>query len=259
MPWSGYGRFWRQNKVNRLFDGLANLIWPPLCPISGQPVSAVGLIAGAGWATIQFIDSPQCDRCGVPFEYLSFEPMESPACIARPPVYAKARSAFVYNDHSRNLVLSFKHGGRSEIVRSFGQWMARAGAVFLADADVLIPVPLHASRLRKRRFNQSVLLARSVSKCSGVPVDGNSLQRHRATPSQAGQSAKSRQRNVAGAFKIRNGCQDEIVGKRVVVIDDVFTTGATLEACARVLNRAGAKDVSVITLSRVVKPVDPTK
>ena len=238
---------------------LADLVWSPLSALSNAPVGRPGELTPQDWSKIVFLEAPWCSACGVPFPYPAGEGALCGACAARAPVYSRARSAFVYDAQSRTLVLSLKHGGRTDALAAFGPWMARAGAECLAGADVLLPVPLHPRRLRQRRFNQSFLLARAVSRASGVPLDAHVLRRVRATPSQGGLSAKGRARNVAGAFAVREAAKAGVKGRRFVLVDDVFTTGATLEACARALKRAGAEDVSAITLSRVVKPVDPLK
>jgi ComF family protein len=240
-------------------NAVADLIWPPRSPLSGRPVSASGELDAQDWSAVTFLDKPWCKRCGVPFAYPAFEDVECPACLARAPAFSKARSAFVYDAVSRPLVLSLKHAGRTDALAAYGRWMARAGAELLRDADGLIPVPLHSGRLRKRRFNQSLLLAKAVSKASGVRLEPHILARIRDTSTQGGLSAKGRARNVAGAFKVRRGRDDRVQGRRLVIIDDVHTTGATLSACARALKRAGAEDVTAITLARVVKPVDPLK
>jgi ComF family protein len=242
-----------------VFNALTDLIWPPRSPLSGRPVSAPGELDAVDWASITFLDKPWCVRCGTPFSYPAYEDMECPACLARPPAFERARSAFVYDAQSRPLVLTLKHAGRTDALAAYGRWMARAGAELLGEADALIPVPLHSGRLRKRRFNQSLLLARSISKASGVPVAAHVLARVRPTSTQGGLSAKGRARNVAGAFKVRPRLGAQVAGRRLVVIDDVHTTGATLSACARALKRAGAENVTAITLARVVKPVDPLK
>lgn len=179
------------------------------------------------------------------------------ACAARPPLLTTMRSAFVYNDASRRLVLGFKHGGRTDALVQFARWMARAGAEALDGADALVPVPLHPRRLLSRRYNQSALLAAALGRQTGLPVDAASLRRARATSTQGGKSAKGRHRNVAGAFKVRTRYRDRITARRLVLVDDVMTTGATLQACARTLLRAGASQVNAVTLSRVVRPVNP--
>ena len=168
-----------------------------------------------------------------------------------------ARSGFEYDDMSRSLVLGFKHGGRTEGLHMFAAHMRRAGRKCLEGADYIVPVPLHASRRIKRRYNQSVLLARVLAKISAPLFDPDILMRHRATMSQGGRSASGRRRNVQGAFKVREAAIDRAKGATIVLFDDVMTTGATLESCARTLKRAGASHVRALTLARVVKAATP--
>lgn len=210
-----------------------------------------GLDPQSGWSDVNFLDEPCCRACGFPFEFDIGEDALCGRCIARRPAYDSARAAFAYNDASRSVVLAFKHGGRTEGLSMFGRQMHRAGRQVLGGADALIPVPLHYSRLTRRRYNQSALLAGAVSKISGTPVDTHSLMRKRATDSQGGLSLSGRRRNVSGAFALSP--KADIKGKTIVLIDDVFTTGATLESCARTLRRGGAKTVHGLTLARVVK------
>ncbi|HAQ36431.1 MAG: phosphoribosyltransferase [Maricaulis sp.] len=235
----------------------ADLVWPPVSPVSGRRVDGLGRLDPAVWAKIHFLDAPWCALCGLPFPYAVGETMTCPACIARPPRFARARAAFVYDDTSRTLILDFKHGGRVECLDQFAAWMARAGADILADADAIIPVPLHRRRLAKRRFNQSALLSRAVSRRTGVAFEPHALYRARATPSQAGKSVRGRRRNVAGAFRVRRSAMNRIAGRSIILVDDVFTTGATADAAARALLRAGAAEVNVLALARVVRPVNP--
>lgn len=238
---------------------MADLIWPPVSPVSGDPVAHTGLLTGADFARLHFLDRPWCARCGVPFDYPAYDGMACAPCSARPPVWDVARAALVYDETSRVLPLTLKHAGRTDMLAAYGRWMARAGGDALAGADALIPVPLHASRLRKRRFNQSLLLARAVARETGIAVDAHALARTRATGTQGGLSARSRTRNVAGAFTVRSRARARIDGARLVIIDDVHTTGATLSACVRALKRAGAANVNALTLARVVKPVSLLK
>jgi len=179
------------------------------------------------------------------------------ACAARPLNLEIVRAVFAYSDDSRRLVLDFKHGGRTDALIQFGRWMARSGADALDGADVIVPVPLHRRRLFSRRYNQSALLGQALARETGLRFDAGILKRSKATPTQGGRSARGRKRNVAGAFQIRSAAKTTIKGKRFVLVDDVMTTGATLEACARTLLRAGAEKVNAVTLSRVVRPVDP--
>jgi len=236
--------------------GIADLVWPPMSLLSYQPVSAHGQLSPEDWSKIVFLDDPLCAACGFPFDWPPGEGALCGPCAARAPAFDTARSAFVYAPESRRLILSLKHGGRVDGLAAFGGWMHRAGRDMLAEADCLVPVPLHPRRLRQRRFNQLLLLAQSVARLSGVACDAHILMRRRPTPSQGGQSAKGRRRNVAGAFAVREAAKPRIKDARLILIDDVYTTGATLEACARALKRAGAARVDALTLARVVRTSD---
>ena len=258
--WSRYGPNTLRGKALALWRVCADMVWPPLCPVTGEPVSAPGELTPAAWTDVRFLDAPWCASCGMPFDYPIGKGAVCGACAGQADAPCRiSRAAFVYDENSRRLVLMLKHAGRTDGLTVFGRWMARAGADALEGAEGLIPIPLHAHRLRKRRFNQSFLLARALSQTCGLPVQPHILARTRATPSQGGLSAKARQRNVAGAFTVREAAKPFVRGRRFVLVDDVHTTGATLQACARVLKRAGAEDVTAITLARVVKPVDPLK
>jgi len=186
--------------------------------------------------------------------YDAGQPCLSAAALASPPVYDRARAVARYSETMRDLIQSFKSRDRQEGLRLFNRWLAHAGAELLADAELIVPVPLYRSRLWWRRFNQSAMLAQGVSRLSGVPVDCFVLKRVRRTASQVGLSAEQRKRNVAGAFKIAPSRGPAIKGRKIVLVDDVITTGATAEACARVLKRGGAARVDVLALARAVEP-----
>ncbi len=159
----------------------------------------------------------------------------------------------IYDEHSRDMVLGFKHADKTELAQMFAQWMARAGSELLSDSDMIIPVPLHRLRLLQRRFNQSALLAKSLAPLVHKPSHMLILKRHKATPSQGGLNARRRYKNVAGAFSISPKAAAMIAGKKILLVDDVLTTGATVNACSKVLINAGALQVDVITLCRVVR------
>lgn len=229
----------------------ADVILPPQSLLSGELTQ--GGVEAELWAHISFLDEPCCEICGFPFDYDVGSGIHCGDCIARPPAYDRARAAFIYNDSSRRLVLGFKHGGRTEGLSMFAAQMRRAGRLFWDDADYLIPVPHHPSRLIRRRFNQSALLARALSRLVKPVFAPDILFRNRATASQGGQTVKGRFRNVQGAFTVPEKARDQLAGRRVVLIDDVMTTGATLQSCARTLKRAGAAHIDVVTLARTVR------
>ncbi len=235
----------------RAIVALLDALLPPHCLSCGGAVDRQGGLCPACWTALTFIAAPLCARCGLPFEYEVGETMVCGACIADPPLYARARSTLVYDDASRSLLMGFKHGDRTHAAKPFGVWLARAGAEVLDGADFLAPVPLHRWRLFTRRYNQAALLAWETGRQAGVPVTPDLLVRRRRTRSQGGLDRTGRRRNVAGAFTLRQGRVVE--GKRIVLVDDVLTTGATVNECARVLLEAGAARVDVLALARVVK------
>jgi ComF family protein len=176
----------------------------------------------------------------------------SPSAIAGPPAYDRARAAARYSDVVLDLVHLLKYDDRLDVAPSLGRWMARAGDELLSDTDGLVPVPLHWSRLWQRRFNQSAALARAVAAVHPVPVLDHILARTRATPPQVGLARSERARNVQGAFEAVKAARIDAKGKKLIIVDDVLTSGATVDACARALRRAGAARVDVLVLARVV-------
>ncbi len=207
----------------------------------------------AAWSALRFLDAPCCDLCGFPFEFDMGGGALCARCIAKPPKCRYIRAALAYDDASRQMVLDFKHGGRTEGLSMFGMQMARAGRKFLPEADLIIPVPLHYRRLVKRRYNQSALLSRALVHHIPARFDADILQRHKITETQGGKTLAGRRRNVNGAFRVRPKALDRVQGARIVLVDDVLTTGATLDSCAKVLLKAGAVCVDGLTLARVVR------
>lgn len=240
------------NRTRRLALIALDLALPPRCIGCGERVDANGLACAACWSRLTFIAPPFCDCCGAPFDFTVEGVRRCAACYADPPAYDRARAAVLYDEGSRGLILGFKHGDRLHAAPAFGAWAARAGAELLEDADLIVPVPLHRWRLVKRRYNQAALIAHHAALRSGVTHIPDLLIRHRATPSQGDMGPAARARNVAGAFRLNPRHTGRIKGSRIVLVDDVLTTGATIGACARVLRRGGAARVDVLTLARVV-------
>ena len=230
-----------------------DLVLPPRCVVSGEEVDRQGMLAPDVWGQLKFIAAPQCVKCGLPFDYDVEEETVCGGCIENDPVYTSARSALVYDDGSRNLVLRFKHADQTHSVLAFVPWLKKAGAEFLNKADYFVPVPLHRWRLLKRRYNQAAIMAWALSKDMGVPCLVDGLQRLRATKSQGYMKAKERKANVKKAFAINPKHESKLEGKTVVLIDDVLTTGATVNECVKALKRQDVKDVHVLTLARVVR------
>jgi ComF family protein len=229
---------------------------PTLCISCREPVHGEGVCA-ACWSKLSFIARPYCPRLGIPFVYDPGPELLSMEAIASPPAYGRARAAVRYDEVARTLVHALKYQDRTDLAPIMGRWMARAGEELLDGADMLVPVPLHWRRGLSRRYNQSGLLARAIARQSGVTVRGEALGRLRATEQQVGLSRAQRASNVQGAFQVSAEQQSEVQGRRVVLVDDVLTSGATVDACARALLRAKAASVDVLVFARVVDSPRP--
>ena len=224
---------------------------PPLCPACRDLVTDNGLCP-ACWGKLAFISAPYCPRLGIPFAYDPGPGILSMQAIADPPAYSRARAAVRYDDVARKLVHAFKYGDRLDLSPLLGRWMTRAGRELFEGADALVPVPLHWRRLWARRFNQSAALAEAIARASGIAVAHTALRRVKATPQQVGLSRTERATNVQGAFRVAPSGKAEVAGRRLIVVDDVLTSGATADACARALLRAGAAQVDMLVFARVV-------
>jgi ComF family protein len=238
-------------RLKSLGRAAVDAVLPPRCLACGAIVREPDALCGTCWAAMDFFAPPWCAVCGLPFAHPMGEGALCAACAREAPAWDRARAVMRYDKNSRRLVLLLKHGDQTHLAAAFGRWMRRSGAEVLDGADLVMPVPLHWTRLFTRRYNQAALLAQAIRHAGGPPVAADWLVRRRRTPSQGRLGPLARARNVRGAFALRRG--RDVRGKRVVIVDDVLTTGATAAECARVLRRAGASFVGVLTLARAAR------
>lgn len=232
-------------------SGLLGLALPPTCISCGAITGAAGGLCGPCWGRLSFISRPFCERTGAPFVHDSGLTI-LPEALDDPPAFDRARAAVTFDQVARDLVHKLKYADRLDLAAPMARMMVQAGADVLPSADLLIPVPLHPFRLWRRRFNQAALIGRHLSRATGVPQRTDLLKRRRVTSSQTRLGRAERRDNVSGAFAVCRDAASVLAGRRVVLVDDVYTTGATLDACALVLRRAGVSGVDALTFARVV-------
>ena len=237
---------------------LADIVVPPICLACRVPLVRHHEVCGTCWRDIRFIRPPLCDRLGLPMPFGAGEgpgdEMVSAAAVAHPPAYGRARAAAAYDGVMRDLVHAFKYSDRHDARRLFGTWLVSAGAPLLPGITMIVPVPLARGRLLRRQFNQAAILAQETSRLAGLAYAPHILRKVRATRSQVGLSRQERGRNVSGAFAVSPRRRLRLKGASVLLVDDVITTGATVDACARVLLAAGVARVDVLALALVVDP-----
>jgi ComF family protein len=238
---------------HRIADGLL----PPRCFSCGEYVEAQGDLCGGCWSALNFIAAPYCACCGLPFIYSeASDNALCGACLKHQPGYDMARAALHYDEGSKGLILALKYRDKTDGAKSFGRMMLRAAAQMIGETDLILPVPLHRMRLWRRRYNQAGLLAEEIGQRSGKAVDFLTLIRKKATPSQGSLTRRQRFSNMRGAFGVDGPRRARVRDKRVLLVDDVMTTGATVSECARTLKQAGAAFVGIVILARVVGPGD---
>ncbi len=231
---------------------LVDFVLPPRCPLCDVRLATQGALCALCWAQLPLIERPYCERLGTPFDIDHGPGFLSAAAIADPPVFGRARAAVGYGGPAVDMVHRLKYGDRDDLAETMGRLMARAARDLVGEVDVVVPIPLYRWRLWRRRFNQSALLAGVVCRLTGLTHAPQLLERHRATTPQVGLSRTGRARNVQGAFRVPPLRQAEVAGLRVLLVDDVMTSGATCEAAARALLRSGAASVYVVTFAVVV-------
>jgi ComF family protein len=227
-------------------------LFPPTCLDCHVVTSRTGTLCPRCWNKVKFIERPFCEVLGTPFAYDQGDGMVSGDAIANPPPFRRARTVSAYGEVTKKLVHQLKYNDRTDLAPWMAEWMMRAGAELLADCDLIIPVPLHRWRYFTRRFNQSAELARAIGKASGKAFDPTALVRIRRTKQQVGLGARQREDNVRGAFKVPDQMLMAVSGKTILLVDDVYTTGATINAATKALKKAGAKAVDVLTFARVI-------
>jgi ComF family protein len=243
----GWRRLWRFSS-----RAILDAAYPPQCVACREITAEPATLCAACWREMPFITRPFCERLGTPFAVDIGGPLLSPAAIADPPVFGRARSVAHHRAAAQELVHKLKYGDRQELAIAMGGMMASACADLLADASVIVPVPLHWTRLWQRRFNQAAALASVIGQRSGLPVEPSLLRRRKRTLRQVGLTRPQRQENLQGAFVVPDEAKPSLKGQRVLLVDDVMTTSSTANAASRVLLRAGAASVDVVTFARVV-------
>ncbi|WP_022687263.1 ComF family protein [Sphingomonas phyllosphaerae] len=236
-----------------MLSRLIDLALPPRCPGCGGTVAGQGRFCAACWASLRFIGPPWCAGCNIPFDHYRGPDSRCAACLADPPVHGGVRAAVAYGPVARTVALRLKYGGRTAYADAAARLMLR----HVPDAaTLLIPVPLHRRRLWWRGYNQAALIATAIARLSDLPVDVRALERHRATPPLRNRSPRERRATVAGAFRVSDAGRAAVRGHAVVLVDDVHTSGATADACVRVLAAAGAASVTILAWARVLADDD---
>ena len=230
--------------------GALDFALPPRCPACGVITAQPHRFCLACWQSLAVLGEPCCARCGLPFDYGSGDDVECGRCLAEPPRFDRLRAAVAYGEIARKVALKLKYSGRPGVAATLAGLMARHLAP--GDDALLVPVPLHRWRIWKRGYNQSALIAAALSQRSGIPVALDALRRIKATPPLRGLGRRERALTVRGAFKVAEAGKGAVAGRRVILVDDVFTSGATAGACAGALKRGGAAFVEILCWARVL-------
>jgi len=243
-----------QKPIKNYFYWALDIILPPRCTLCDQRVLDQHVLCSDCFDSLKFITDPCCVCCGYPFELASdsYAPDKTKCakCLEKTPSFSHLRSCLVYSTHSKKLVLGFKHGDKTYMAKLIGRLLYQSGQTMFKAHQVIVPVPLHSSKLRKRKYNQAGLMAQALSYYTGLSCHHNVLFRCKKTLPQGHLTSTKRHENVKKAFDVKN--KADVKNKSILLIDDVYTTGATIHECVKILKRAGAKEIDVLTLARVV-------
>lgn len=242
--------------LGRWRSGVLDLLYPPMCLNCDAPVATHDALCASCFTDLRPITAPLCPRLGLPFEVAIGEDAVSAEAIADPPPFDRARSAVLYTAIARTLVSRLKYGDRPELARFCARLMVAAGHEFWGERPVLVPVPLYPMRQFRRRYNQSTEFTRLIGKMTGLAHDPLLVRRKRQTRQQVGLTADARARNVSGAFEASPDTLARLGGRPVVIVDDVITTGATVKAVTKALQKAGVDRIDVLSFARVSAGTD---
>lgn len=238
--------------LQRIAVQTAEILFPPACAGCSRIVSAPGTLCASCWSSVRFLERPWCEVMGTPFSHDMGKGFLSAEAIANPPPFQRARAAVSYSGVARSMVQGLKYSDQTNLAPWMAVWMMRAGSEILRDADLIVPVPLHRARFFWRRFNQSAELARALARLSGKRILPDVVERVKNTRQQVGLKLADRQENVRAAFLVPPERQIEVAGRRILLVDDVYTTGSTVNAATKALVKGGATAVDVLTFARVL-------
>ena len=230
-----------------------SIVYPTQCLLCAAQVDQEGGLCSACWRETPFINGLACDACGAPLPGFDKGRAHCDDCLITPRPWDSGRAAFLYEGNGRRIVLALKHGDRTDLAKPAARWLQHAGRDILREDTLLVPVPVHWSRLLSRRYNQAAEISRALSKITGLPACQDALLRTKRTSVQNGMSVAQRQTNMSGAITANTKRFHQLEGRRICLIDDVMTSGSTLTACTTAAYDAGADQVFVMVLARVTK------
>lgn len=238
-----------------MFSRLIDFALPPRCPLCGVTVESDNRFCPPCWRQLEFLGKPWCVACGLPFAFESLDNSLCGKCLENPPAHDGVRAVVRYSDRSSLVAMRLKYGTRLGLARLIAAHLQKF-AEECPDSATIVPVPLHRSRLWRRGFNQSLLIGRELARHTGMAMDYNAIFRRNPTPPLRGMSGTQRRKIVDTAFALRDGARSRLAGKTILLVDDVYTSGATSNACARLLKKAGAEQVLVFCWARVIRDSD---